>query len=638
MTTQTYGWAGKILWVDLSSGKITDVPTSDYEPEKYLGGVGLNSRIFWEMGCPKVDAFHPDNPIIISNGPLAGASGPFTRATICTIAPQCYPDELFTYSGFGGKFPAELKYAGYDAVVIVGKADKPSYVSIKNGRAEILDAGDLWGLDTFETQSALTERHPEASALVTGPAGENLSRMAIVINETSGAAGQGGYGAVMGSKNLKAIVARGTGSFKMAKPDAFMELIRERKAAGEWEIGPAQDWGRYPQKSEAMKERMKDNYLVRFAGCYGCPFQCQGFYDMPGVGKGVQMCNDNWYQYSSGNDAMGENAEGMWEGNVLSQKLGINNFELVGIMLFFFRTIKETGILTKEDFGLSNIPAVENRKEEEFGGTAVHHAFLEEFLGGIADGTSPLSKGGARCAEEFGERALELYRSIFPAWGHRSHHIRGVGEALHWATDTRDPFNSCHDYVSGFGIDKKVADWFGVPGGYLEGEHLGQHKNIYDDIEKETIWVQHHQSLRNSLHICEFASMPPRFFNPPDMDVTILESKMLSAVTGIDYDVDALWKAGEQIWNLRRAIMVLREDRHRKDDTLCPDMFKEVIKVQSPELLSEPLDEAQWEPLKDRFYELRGWNVENGRPTRAKLEELDMKDVADKLEAAGKLG
>ncbi|MGR3296187.1 MAG: aldehyde ferredoxin oxidoreductase N-terminal domain-containing protein, partial [Candidatus Bathyanammoxibius sp.] len=121
--TESYGWAGKILWVDLTDGKITKVPTSDFEPEKYIGGVGLNSKIFWELGCPAVDAFHPDSPLLLSVGPLTGASGPFTRATMCAIAPQCYPEELFTYSGFGGKFPSELKYAGYDGIVIVGKAD-----------------------------------------------------------------------------------------------------------------------------------------------------------------------------------------------------------------------------------------------------------------------------------------------------------------------------------------------------------------------------------------------------------------------------------------------------------------------------------------------------------------------------------
>ncbi len=315
---KSYGWTGKILWVDLTSGKITIVPTSDFEPEKYIGGVGLNSKIFWELGCPDVDAYHPDNPLIISNGPVTGASGPFTRATICSIAPQAYPKELFTYSGFGGKFPSELKYAGYDGVVIVGKAEKPVYLSINDGKAAIKDAEDLWGLDTFAVQAVLTDRYPKASVLCIGPAGETLCRISIILTETSGAAGQGGYGAVMGSKNLKAIVTRGTGTLKIARPDDFMDLIRQRKEAGEWVIGPFVEWGRYPQKSEAVKAAMVSKYLKKFTGCFACPFQCHGVYDVPGIGKGTQMCNDNWYQYSAGNDAMGESIYGMWEGNILS--------------------------------------------------------------------------------------------------------------------------------------------------------------------------------------------------------------------------------------------------------------------------------------------------------------------------------
>ena len=636
--TQSHGWAGKILSVDLGDRKITRIPTSDFDPDKFIGGQGLNSKIFWEMGCPEVEAYHPENPLIFSNGPLTGASGPFTRGTVCSIAPQAYPKELFTYSGFGGKFPSELKYAGYDGIIITGRADAPVYLSVQDDDVEIRDAGDLWGLDTFETQTVLTGRHPRASVLVTGPAGEHLCRIAIIINETSGAAGQGGFGAVMGSKNLKAIVTRGTGTVSIAKPDDLLELVRQRKADGDWECGTRLEWGRYLQKSETAKAAMRDNYLVKFTGCYACPYQCHGVYDMPGVGKGAQMCNDNWYQYSCGDEKMGENIEGIWEGNILSQKLGLNNFELVGFMLFFFRTIKEHAILTKEDFGLSSIPSVERRKEPEFGGTQVHHEFLQEFLHGIADGTNPLSEGMPRCAEKFGPRVLELAKSINPAWGMRSHHIRGVGEALHWATDTRDPFNSCHDYVSAFGASERIADHFGVPGGYLAGESEGKHQNIYEGTERETVWVQNHQCLRNSLPICEFPSMPTWFFHPPEMDIRIFESRLLSAVTGIDVDVDRLWEAGARIWNLRRAISVLREDRQRDEDTVCDDMFKEVIKVHAPEKISAPLEREKWEALKDRYYELRGWSVDTGRPERGILESLDLKGVADELDVTGKLG
>jgi aldehyde:ferredoxin oxidoreductase len=136
--------------------------------------------------------------------------------------------------------------------------------------------------------------------------------------------------------------------------------------------------------------------------------------------------------------------------------------------------------------------------------------------------------------------------------------------------------------------------------------------------------------------MCEYTSMPDLFFHPPKMDVRILESSLLSAVTGIDYAPDELWTAGERIWNLRRAIMVLRENRQREDDTLSHIWFERL--AGGSQRLAAPLDEDEWEALKDRYYELCGWNVSNGRPKRPRLEKLQLGSVADQLEKAGKLG
>ncbi len=624
---KAYGWTGTILWVDLSNGKITKVPTSDFEPDKFIGGVGLNTKIFWELGSPKVDAFHPDSPLLISIGPLTGAGGPFNRAEVCGIAPQSYPEELFAYSGFGGKLPSELKYAGYDGIVILGKADKPVYLLINDDNVEIKDAKSLWGVDTLETQKALISNHPKASVLTIGPAGENLCRIAIILNETASAAGQGGYGAVMGSKNLKAIVVRGTGTLKIAKPDRFLELISERKAAGEWLTGAAQSWGRYPLCGEPIKTDMRSKYLKRFAGCHGCPYQCMGFYDMPGIGKGAQMCVEAWYEYFSKGSS-----EGYWEGNILSQKLGINNYELLGIMSFITASVGH-GILKKEDLGLTSIPQIDNLSDPEYGGQKAHHEFLTTLLNGIAEGRSPLSQGVARAAKQFGSRAVSTYEGLFPARGYTAHHIECVGAALHWATDTRDPYNSCHDYTSVFGPYPGIAAHFGVTGGDIGASWK---KNVYERTEYQTVWVQNQQSLKNSLPMCEYASLPSQFYHPPDMDIRIFESRVLSAITGIDISVERLWEAGERIWNLRRAVMVLRENRRREDDTLSHVWFEQA--VGGAESLAGPLDRTLWEALKDRYYTLRGWDVKNGWPTRAKLEALGLKNVADKLQAAGKLG
>ena len=398
---ETYGWAGKVLWIDLTKGKITTVPLSDFEPEKYLGGVGLNSRIFWEIGAPKVAAFHPDNPLLVSVGPLTGAPGPFNRAEVCGIAPQSYPRELFAYSGLGGNFPVELKYAGYDAAVVLGKSEKPVYLLVEDDRATIRDARHLWGLDTFETQKTLNGSHPKAAALAIGPAGENLCRFAILLNETASAAGQGGFGAVMGSKNLKAIVVKGTGPHRMANPDKFLSLVAERHAAGEWLKGAAQTWGRPPHPSvgEQISGEMTQKYLKRFAGCHGCPYQCMGFYDMPGVGKGAQMCVEAWYGFIDQ-----KSSEGYWEGNILSQKLGINNYELLGLMEFVLEAIGK-GVVGKKDLGLASVPQIDHANEPNHGSPRAHHEFIASLLNGIADGTSLFAQGIARAAERLGPAA-----------------------------------------------------------------------------------------------------------------------------------------------------------------------------------------------------------------------------------------
>ena len=639
-----FGWAGKLLWVDLTDRKITRVPTSDFEPDKFIGGQGLNSKIYWELGCPQVDAFHPDSPLILSNGPLTGASGPFTRATVCGKAPQCYPKELFSHSGFGGKFPSELKYAGYDGVVLVGKSDKPVYLLILDDTVKIRDAADLWGLDTYETQQSLSDRYPRASILTIGPAGENLSRIAVILNETSSAAGQGGYGGVMGSKNLKAIVTRGTGTLKIADPDMLLDLIAQRKAAGEWVAEWNQAIHRSPLVSGTVKEELTEKYRKKFSGCYACPFQCNGWYDVPGQDKGSEMCVSAWYGYFNQ-----YTPKPAWMANVLSQKLGINQCDIMGIMMFLKDAIS-LGHVKPADIGLPAMPMSEEtfsgvvqptmgtipihdpseigpEAEPTHGSDEVHYRFIEALIGGIADGTSPFTEGAARAAEQFGTDAVEVYRVHYPVSGQISHSMKNVSMALMWAMETRDPFNSSHD-AQKFTMHREVAEWFGMPGGYFE--EGGGRRNHYDGVEREAVWVQDHQCLKNSLLTCEFGSAPELYFHPPEMDIGIFESRLLSAITGFHYDQETFWKSGERIWNLRRAIMIREADRDRDADTLNHHYFERVCPTGSA--LPEPLDRDKFEALKDRYYKLRGWDVTTGRPTREKLEELGLADVADRLE------
>lgn len=629
---KSYGWAGKVLRVDLTNEIVNKVPTAAYRPEEFIGGVGLNAKIFWELGCPKVDAFNPSNPLIISVGPLTGIYGPFSRGEVCSISPQCYPEELFTYSGFGGMFPAKMKYAGYDSIVILGKAEKPVYLSIHDEDVEIKDATDLWGVETFEAQKALMNDEPEASILVIGPAGENLSRIAVILNETKFAAGQGGFGAVMGSKNLKAIAVRGTGVVAVAKPDKVLELTRtiiEENKKMNWLRLMFRTPYTAPQET---KEIFAARYFKKHYGCYGCPLQCHSIHYIPGIGlSGVSCANWLWAPRFS------IDPKEIWEANVLSQRLGINTFEVIGLPGLLALSL-EAAILTRkeieEDIGLPT--------PKWLGGTATNHEFLTVLLHKIANGESPYAEGTPRFIEYFrkklvsGEKLIDLYKELYTAWGYAFHHVDNLGSALHWATDTRDPVDSCHEYKNSA---PEAMEHFGLPR-YDNYQIVDLGKTVYEGAERVTAWVQDNQCLKNSLPVCEFWSMITSFYNPPELDLRVFESRLLSAVTGLDMDVDKLAKAGERIWNLRRAIMVKRENRTRENDILNEPYFKKAITCPAGSatgLVNGPIDKAKFEALKDRYYKLRGWDVTTGWPTRAKLEELGLKNVADELANIGKL-
>jgi aldehyde:ferredoxin oxidoreductase len=222
-----YGWAGKILRVDLTNGKFEIIPTSDYVPT-YLGGRGIGARIYWEEVPPEAGAFDPENRLIFVTGPLQGTMAPTSgRFMVMGKAAQTAPVEAYCRSGVGGHWAPELKWSGFDAVVVFGRSPKPVYIFIHDGKTEIRDASHLWGKDPFTAQEMLWGVHGKQTRVMTiGKAGEMKSRLGIIITDSGDASGQGGYGGVMGSKNLKALAVRGTGSVKVAKPKELMELTR----------------------------------------------------------------------------------------------------------------------------------------------------------------------------------------------------------------------------------------------------------------------------------------------------------------------------------------------------------------------------------------------------------------------------
>jgi aldehyde:ferredoxin oxidoreductase len=437
----------------------------------------------------------------------------------------------------------------------------------------------------------------------------------------------------MGTKNLKAIRVKGTGTIRIAKPDELLRLIKliaqEKSAAGS---EPMPDF-RKPLVGNPARNELVTKYRTRFSGCYGCPYQCMATYKVPKVGTGAASCAQWLYgAYDP------EDASSIWEANVLMQKLGLENYSVEAILSFLYLCRKE-GVLTEADFKDLGIPLC-----KFLGGEATGHEFLTALLGPMAEGRSIFSNGLPRAMQHFSKEAFEIYRSLYTAHGYSIHHHETVGGALHWALDTRDTSPSAADEMS-FILDPHSAQYFGVVGGELT--HNQPENATYQGNEKNVAFSVKHQMLRNSLTWCEWHSRPSSFFRPPEMDVRTLESRVFSAVTGVDKDVEEIWKAGEAIWNLRRAVMVKRENRTRNEDTLDDIHFERQTNIATTLPLDfkfgygvrrgGPLDRDEFEALKSRYYELIGWDVNTGWPTRAKLEELELKDVADELASAGKL-
>ncbi|SDO54694.1 aldehyde ferredoxin oxidoreductase N-terminal domain-containing protein [Desulforhopalus singaporensis] len=306
-----YMYGGTLLRVDLSTGEIRRTPTADYA-DLWLGARGINSRILYEETTGDTDPLGPENVILFSIGPFTGTMVPGSgRVEIAAKSPVTGFQGM---SNMGGYWGPELKYAGYDSVVVKGAAEKLVYISIYNDKVEIRDASHLAGKDTFETQDLIREelKDPEVEVVCIGPAGENLIGYASVQNRLGNAAGRTGMGTVMGAKNLKAIAVRGTRGVRVAQPEKFMELCLEALAEQKPLIGMAKttdaigndppSWGETLGNYEATQwvkqkelrgghkpfwEKHKNRQGLGIAGCFNCQVRCMDYYDNSDLGPVV---------------------------------------------------------------------------------------------------------------------------------------------------------------------------------------------------------------------------------------------------------------------------------------------------------------------------------------------------------------
>ncbi|MDD3024779.1 MAG: aldehyde ferredoxin oxidoreductase N-terminal domain-containing protein, partial [Syntrophomonadaceae bacterium] len=490
--TELFGWMGKILRVDLTNRIISYINTEQYVP-KYIGGQGIMHRIAWEEIPKGIGAFDPRNKLMIMTGPLTGTLAPTSgRAECCSIAAQGFPEQ-YTHSGIGGWFPAKLKYAGFDGIIIEGMAASPCYLWVNNGEVEIKNADRLWGLGTYDTQNELKKIHGNSvSSVCIGPAGENKSRIAVIITDTENAFGQGGFGGVAGSKNLKAICVDGKKKVKIARPD---ELLRIR-AEVSWppENNPEREDNCFFRNFDSGSYPQKWSKKACSHSCYGSCFY--EFKDVPAATRpgafsgqigciaynAIEWANEKGGSTSPLWPLWSQTFKGGFETSWLCNQYGLNNWEIYAGMVPWLVMGNRMGVITEELYG-----GPINPNKTEWWAEFLHRIAYREGFGDI------LSEGVNRAIDilgkkEFGEtmytgtrlcgmepdpkaKTLQVNTpiSLQEAWGYAEHHSgRGVHSfrsfpnwllwALAWLTDTRDPFDNKHIKTSSTWLKEYETD------------------------------------------------------------------------------------------------------------------------------------------------------------------------------------
>jgi aldehyde:ferredoxin oxidoreductase len=682
------GYVGKILRVDLSTGRTSELDTSRYVPD-FIGGIGMGYKILWDETNENTTEWSPENALIFATGPCSGTPTPTSaRSEVIGIAPQGYPVPWAAVSGFGGDFGPKLKFAGYDAIVITGKAAKPTYLYVGENDIQVNDGEFLWGMTSFTTQDALARKHGDEVAVVCiGPAGENKVRWATIQSRSENAAGQGGFGAVMGDKNLKAIVVKpGTAKVKVARPEQLVkEVVKVSKEicpAGQHKL-PVVD-NDYPYaETKGMGRYGVRNQSCAYSACSG---GAKDDHDLPryfskvprkytGTGSvsGVMYCVGQCSPWLLDND-WGK-VERSVEFNKLCDELGLNVWEMFAGMGWFWQNCQQAGQLDRilgEKVELNRKgPAIYPKKDRS---TGAPPEFAAKFIKAVAyrEGEGDIwAEGTSRAADKLGlsDYAWKTHKHGYaPHWdGRHLQHVKSpvwIVSALGWATQGRDPYDQQHGYVErytshvtewapfGEGKGKKgFPSWFGdktisyreaceagakIYGAPNANEGWDKPELGYVDKEYVATWHERCAIMKSSVPVCDrqfpllFDAKQPD--NVGDIDA---EVRLFNAVVGTNWSLKDMHKACERAFNVMRALHVRQGRTRTHDESIIPYFQQPANWPDEP--APQELDARKFKELLENYYKLHGWDTATGYPTRAKLEEMGLRDVANELARLGKL-
>ncbi len=604
-----FGYWGKILRVNLTEGSINEESFDENFAKKWLGTRGFGIYFLLREMDPKVDPLSPENKMIFSTGPLTGTSAP-TGGRYMVITKSSLTGYI-AMANSGGFFGAELKFSGWDAVIVEGKADHPVYIYINDESVELRDASHLWGKTSSETEKALKEEIGDKRIRVAliGPAGENLVRFSAIMNDEHRAAARGGVGAVMGSKNLKAIVVRGHKHPELADRSKLTAVVKEKTdklrndptaGGGLPKYGTAvlvniiNENGLYPTKNfqysqfeyaeEQSGEAMATKYLVRNKPCFACPIGCGRVNRLPTLGVTEGPEYESIWALGAHNGI--NDLASIIEANHLADEYGMDTISLGGTLATAME-LYERGLIRQEDLG-------EDAPPFRWGNTEVLHYYIEKIAKREGFGDK-LAEGGYRLAEMYHgtEYFMGVKKQELPAYDPRGAEGHGLG----YATNNR---GGCH--IKQYMISPEIL---GYP--YKMDPH-----DISDEKVKMVILFQDLTALIDAAGLCVFTTFGLGADDYRDL---------LNAALGWDFSTDDYLKIGERIWNAERLFNLRVGLDPLKEDTLPKRLLEEPVRNGPNKGRVVRLG-----AMLPRYYKLRGW-TEDGRITEEKMKELGLDDL-----------
>ena len=610
------GYFGKFLKIDLTNSLTEELPISDEDQKKYVGGSTLAAKMIYDHVKPGMDPLSPENPIIFATGPFTGSNVPMvSRAAICGISPGT---GLWGEATTGGKFPMRLKGTGYDGIVITGKAENPVYVYIKEGSAEFHDASHLWGKgDIYETQEKIkSEVGKTASVACIGTGGEKLIHYSNIMNDEGRAAGRCGMGALMGSKNLKALVVSGKIRTEIANPEQLTNVIGESRDViksnaytqayklygTNFYMDLAMRLGDAPAKyftksvfpaAKVHGPAFRDRYRMSNYACAGCPIGCGRI--IKDFTDDIKHVDGPEYETvgAFGPLCMNFDIDSIVMANHLCNAHGIDTIS-AGVSIAFAMYLYEKGLLTKGKAGMEI-----SWGDSETILKLVNMIISQEGIGKL------LSKGVRQMAAELGvdpEEAAHVKGLEFPMHDPRAYQ----GAALAYAVGPR---GACHLKGAFYNLD--------APGTEV-GVELGitfSDKNDPAQKGAMTAKILSFCELYNSFTLCQFSPIPAQII-----------ARILSDITGWDFKTMDLLTFGERSLNLKRAINN-KLGVSREDDRI-PEIARKALNEGGTAGIEPDMDMM----LKE-FYAVSQWDWATGKPEKEKLVELGLENVANDLYA-----